>query len=60
MPCVSGKLIPLSCSLQIGIAGEYSAVPFGAIIFTTSLLSVFAYIAIPKETKSHVFPRKTS
>jgi len=50
MPTLLGAVT----SPLVGIAGEYSAVPFGVIIFTTSLLSVFAYIVTPKNTKSLV------
>ncbi|WP_160723526.1 multidrug effflux MFS transporter [Bacillus sp. USDA818B3_A] len=39
----------------VGVAGEYSAVPFGVIIFTTSLLSIIAYIALAKESKQSPF-----
>ncbi|MED4040117.1 MULTISPECIES: multidrug effflux MFS transporter [Niallia] len=56
MPTLLGAVT----SPLVGIEGEYSAVPFGVIIFTTSLLSVFAYVAITKNTKSHMFPRKFS
>ncbi|QKE76163.1 multidrug effflux MFS transporter (plasmid) [Arthrobacter citreus] len=44
----------------VGIAGEYSAVPYGVIIFTTSMLSVFIYFTISKNSKSHSIPRKFS
>jgi len=36
----------------VGIAGEYFAVPFGIIIFTTSLLSIIAYVALAKNAKT--------
>lgn len=39
----------------VGIAGEYSAVPFGVIIFTTSLLSIIAYVALTKNAKTSPF-----
>jgi MFS transporter, DHA1 family, multidrug resistance protein len=32
----------------VGVAGEYSAVPFGVIIFITSLLSIIAYVVLVK------------
>src|SRR4051812_26691500 len=35
----------------VGIAGEYSAVPFGVIIFTTSLLSIIAYVTLASNSK---------
>ncbi|WP_026567366.1 hypothetical protein [Bacillus sp. UNC41MFS5] len=35
----------------VGIAGEYSAVPFGVIIVTTSLLSIIAYMVLVKMRK---------
>ncbi|WP_255286637.1 MULTISPECIES: multidrug effflux MFS transporter [unclassified Bacillus (in: firmicutes)] len=42
----------------VGIAGEYSAVPFGVIIFTTSLLSIIAYAALAKKAKTSPFSKK--
>ncbi|MBM7651195.1 multidrug effflux MFS transporter [Neobacillus cucumis] len=36
----------------VGLAGEYSAVPFGVIIFTTSLLSIIAYVFLVKRGKT--------
>jgi MFS transporter, DHA1 family, multidrug resistance protein len=42
----------------VGIAGEYSAVPFGVIIFTTSLLSIIAYIALAKNAKTSPLSKK--
>jgi len=47
MPTILGAVtVPL-----VGISGEYSAVPFGVIIFTTSLLSIIAYVALAKSSK---------
>ncbi|MEH7417348.1 hypothetical protein V7266_18945 [Neobacillus drentensis] len=42
----------------VGIAGEYSAVPFGVIIFTTSLLSIISYAALAKNTKTSPLSKK--
>lgn len=42
----------------VGIAGEYSAVPFGVIIFTTSLLSIIAYIALANNAKASSLSKK--
>ena len=43
----------------VGIAGEYSAVPLGVIIFTTSLLSIIAYVGLVKGRRTnpqgHIF-----
>ena len=38
----------------VGMAGEYSALPLGLIIFTSSLLSVFFYAVLIKKGKSVV------
>lgn len=35
----------------VGIAGENSAIPFGIIIFSTSLLSIITYIILVKGIK---------
>ncbi|MBS4196663.1 multidrug effflux MFS transporter [Lederbergia citri] len=36
----------------VGIAGEYSAIPFGVILFTTSLLAVVNYVFLVKKDKT--------
>ncbi|MCM3653453.1 multidrug effflux MFS transporter [Metabacillus litoralis] len=43
----------------VGIAGEYSAIPFGVIIFTTSLLSIIAYIVLVKNGKAITYSKKS-
>lgn len=35
----------------VGVAGEYSAIPLGVIIFITSLLAVFSYVILIKNGK---------
>ncbi|MBS4201699.1 multidrug effflux MFS transporter [Bacillus sp. FJAT-49732] len=42
----------------VGIAGEYSATPFGVIIFTTSLLAIIAYVTLVKNDKTVVASEK--
>jgi len=42
----------------VGIAGEYSALPFGILIFMTSLLSIFAYIVLIQRSKLAASPEK--
>ncbi len=42
----------------VGIAGEYSAVPFGVIIFTTSLFSIIAYAALARNGKTSPVSQK--
>lgn len=42
----------------VGIAGEYSSVPFGVIIFITSLLSIIAYIVLVKNDKTMASSQK--
>ncbi|MCJ8008689.1 multidrug effflux MFS transporter [Lederbergia wuyishanensis] len=36
----------------VGIAGEYSAIPFGVIIFTTSFLAIINYVLLVKKDKT--------
>ncbi|MBS4219992.1 multidrug effflux MFS transporter [Bacillus sp. FJAT-49711] len=36
----------------VGIAGELSAIPFGFILFTTSLLAIIAYVVLVKKDKT--------
>ncbi|GFZ79151.1 Bcr/CflA family drug resistance efflux transporter [Paenibacillus marchantiophytorum] len=36
----------------VGIAGEHSAIPFGIIIFTTSLLAIFSYIVLIRRVET--------
>ncbi len=36
----------------VGIAGEYSAAPFGILIFMTSLLSISAYVVLVKRSET--------
>lgn len=45
LPFVLGSVT----SQLVGIAGEYSAVPLGVIIFTTSLLSIISYVILVKK-----------
>lgn len=40
----------------VGIAGEYSAVPFGVLIFATSLLSILAYFVLVKRSDTAASP----
>jgi len=40
----------------VGIAGEYSAVPLGVIILTTSSLSIIAYLGLVKRSRSTIQP----
>jgi MFS transporter, DHA1 family, multidrug resistance protein len=42
----------------VGIAGEYSAVPLGVIIFATSLLAVFLNAVLIKNVKLGLFQKK--
>jgi DHA1 family bicyclomycin/chloramphenicol resistance-like MFS transporter len=48
LPFLLGSL----ASPLVGIAGEYSAVPFGVILFTTSLLSIFTYVILVKKDQT--------
>jgi DHA1 family bicyclomycin/chloramphenicol resistance-like MFS transporter len=36
----------------VGIAGEYSAIPFGIVIFTTSLLAIVSYIVFIRKVET--------
>ncbi|CAN7612638.1 multidrug effflux MFS transporter [Paenibacillus sp. LjRoot56] len=36
----------------VGIAGEYSAIPFGIVIFTTSLLAIVSYIVLIRKAET--------
>lgn len=44
----------------VGIAGEYSAVPFGVLIFTTSLVSILAYLVLVKRSSRAVYPQTSN
>ena len=43
---------------KFGIAGEYSAAPFGILIFMTSMLSIFAYIVLVQRSETVASPKK--
>jgi DHA1 family bicyclomycin/chloramphenicol resistance-like MFS transporter len=44
----------------VGIAGEFSAIPLGMIIFITSLLAVFSYVFLVKNSKNLSVSKKAS
>ncbi|HZG85527.1 multidrug effflux MFS transporter [Paenibacillus sp.] len=45
-------LLGAIASPLVGLAGEYSAVPLGVILITTSLLSIIIYVTMTKKVKS--------
>jgi len=49
---ILGFLLGALASPLVGIAGEYSAVPLGVTIFTTSVLSVLSYAILGKKARS--------
>ncbi|TDF90524.1 hypothetical protein [Paenibacillus piri] len=41
---------------DLGISGEYSAIPFGVVIFATSVLSIIFYFMLVKKSEASSSP----